>query len=106
MVREGLQIPNHVILNSVGSCLVQRNWTLKPSTAGRHFIEKMISTKEGGHIPIIFYEGSMFPTIFYKRNDDGSIPGSLPVCLLADDKTLNKLGVRPYASNVNEITIR
>jgi hypothetical protein len=25
MVREGLQIPNHVILNSVGSCLVQRN---------------------------------------------------------------------------------
>ena len=93
MVKEGLEIPNHIILNGMGSCLVRRNRTLKPTTAGRHFIEKLVLTKERGHIPIVYYEGSMFPTIFYKSINDGAILGSLPVCLLADDKTLTKLGV-------------
>jgi hypothetical protein len=67
MIREGLEIPNHVILNSVGWCLVRWNYTLKPSTTGRHFIEKMVTTEEGGHLPILFYEGAMFPTIFLQK---------------------------------------
>jgi hypothetical protein len=67
MIIEGLEIPNHVILNSVGWCLVRWNYTLKPSTTGRHFIEKMVTTEEGGHLPILFYEGAMFPTIFLQK---------------------------------------
>jgi predicted GIY-YIG superfamily endonuclease len=85
-------ISSHVVLNGVGSCLIRRNRPLNPTRAQSAFLEKLVSTSEGHSVPLVYPEGMMFPSIFWKDTSDGSLLGAIPSSLLTDSKQCAKQG--------------
>ena len=50
----------------------------------KYFLQRLVSSSLGESIPLLYPEGMLFPSIFWKMVENcGSIIGSLPSCLLA-----------------------
>ena len=89
------------ILNNMGSLLVRHNDKLKGSKNQQFFLQHIVSTTPGKSIPLLYPEGMLFPSIFWKGNDkDGLIVGAIPSGLLAHDVTLRKHGIASIQSHV------
>lgn len=85
-------IGSRVVFNKHGHLLVRQNQKLRASRAQLNFLQRIIATTDSTSIPLLYPEGSIFPSIFWDMRPDGSIVGAIPVCLLADDATLRRLG--------------
>jgi len=87
-------LPGCVILNNVGSLLVRKRNKGKPSLNFRHFMERIVATTPGESVPLVFPEGMLFPSLFWKDDDtEGSILGAMPCGALAHSDTLSKFGI-------------
>ncbi len=93
-------IPLHVILNNCGSLLVRTAHKLRPSKNGRNFLQTIVSRSPGKHIPILYPEGMLFPSIFWRNIDDCVPIGAIPNALLNDDTFLNNLGIAPLGQHI------
>jgi len=72
----------HVLLNQTGKLLSRRNNNMNSSNIQKHFLQSIAATVPGKSIPLLYPEGMMFPSIFWKMLDDGSIIGAIPSCLM------------------------
>ena len=75
-------LPLHVLLNGHHGLL--RRTTGKPiSMISRHkrTLENLVATSTDGCAPTIYPEAMLYPTVFWKQNDDASYPGAIPSIL-------------------------
>ena len=80
----GQYISGHVILNQVGALLNRRKHLLKSFSTQKKFLQQIASNCNDESIPLIYPEAMLFPSIFYKMIDDGSLLGAIPSSLLSD----------------------
>lgn len=96
-------VSGYVLLNNVGACLIRRDRPIRPRRFQASFLEKMVCTSEGHSVPLVYVEGTMFPSIFWKDTYDGSLVGAMPSALLNDARECNRHG---YASVTDHIRSR
>ena len=78
----------HVILNQCGSLLTRANHRIEGFSMQKNFLQSIASTKVGESLPLLFPEGMLFPSIFYKMIEkDGSICGAIPCSLFTGIKS-------------------
>lgn len=94
------KIALHVLLNEHGSLLIRRNNRLKARRVDQGFLERIIATSTGESIPLLYPEGMLFPSIFWKQATDGGIVGALPSGLLDSDKVAAEHGFASVASHL------
>ena len=75
-------INGHVIQNQCGSSLSRKNVPLYGLKSQQNFLQRLCSTSPGNSVPLLYPEGALMPSIFYKQISDGSILGALPSSLL------------------------
>ena len=84
----GKYISGHVILNQCGSLLTRAKHRINGFSLQRNFLQSIASTKVGESLPLLFPEGMLFPSIFYKMVEkDGSICGAIPSSLFTGNKS-------------------
>ena len=86
------KMTNHALLNCYGSCLVRRNAKLSGTLRQRSFLQRLVATKTGTNVPLVYPEAMLFTDIFYASNDSGSVLGALPAALLHGDGILRRNG--------------
>ena len=62
-----------------------------------------MSTSKGHAVPLVFPEGMLFPSIFWRDTSDGSLVGALPAALMASKKECKAFG---FASMQEHIQTR
>ena len=72
----------HVLLNQSGKLLNRKNNNMNSNKHQKHFIQNIAATVEGNCIPLLYPEGMLFPSIFWKALNDGSIIGAIPSCFM------------------------
>lgn len=88
------EIPGHVILNGCGTLLVRRHHKLNGNLLQQNFLQKLAATTDNVTIPLMYLEGALFPSIFWcSSQDNASVIGAIPSCLLAQPSTVGKYGV-------------
>jgi hypothetical protein len=70
-------ISDYIALNGVGNCLIQRNQLIHPRRYQSVFLERLVCTSEGHSVPLVYPEGIMFPSIFWKDTIDSSLIGAI-----------------------------
>lgn len=87
----GQKIHAYILINSFGKCLIRRGKKISGNKAERSFLQRILATHSDS-IPLLYPEGMLFPSIFWKTSVcDQSVIGALPGCLLIDNKSASKL---------------
>ena len=82
-----IRISGHVLLNQCGTLLTRKKYQIKGSSRHRFFLQKMCATSPSTCIPLMYPEGTLFPSIHWKMaHDNCSIVGCLPASLLTENK--------------------
>ncbi len=50
------------------------------------FLERLVCTSEGHSVPLVYPEGMMFPSIFWKDTINSLLIGAIPSSLLTDSR--------------------
>ena len=81
--------PLHVLLN--GFCHVKQSvqYPYKPGRKFSRFFQNVAAKFHASSVPLFQPEGNLFPSIFWKQNNDGAFVGAIPFHLL-DNRTNNK----------------
>jgi hypothetical protein len=90
------------VLNDVGSCLIQRNGSIYPRRYQLAFLERLVFTSEGHLVPLVYPEGMMFLSIFWKDTMNSLLIG-IPSSLLTDSRPCRKHG---FASLMDHLRSR
>ena len=84
---KGSNINGHVILNQCSSILSRKDSTIEGYKYQKNFLQKIVSTTIGNSLPLLYPEGMLFPSIFWKQLDRcGSITWAIPCGLLTQSK--------------------
>ena len=82
-----IRISGHVLLNQCGSLLTRKKYQLKGNSRHRFFLQRLCATSHGSSIPLMYPEGTLFPSIHWMMAPDNcAIVGCLPVPLLTDEE--------------------
>ena len=88
-----IRIAGHVLLNQCGTLLTRKKYQLKGSSRHRFFLQRLCATSCNSSIPLMYPEGTLFPSIHWKMAPDKcAIVGCLPVPLLSDDMFNHRFG--------------
>jgi predicted GIY-YIG superfamily endonuclease len=81
--------------------LVRRQSRLQASRRERNFMERVVSKKDLGTVPLVYLEGVLFPSIFWRlpHSSDGGILGSIPTPLFCQHDTRKQFGVASMADH-------
>jgi hypothetical protein len=96
-------ISGYIVLNGIGSCLIQRNQPICPCWYQSAFLERLVCTSKGHSIPLVYLEGMMFPSIFWKDTINSLLIGAIPSSLLTDSWQCRKHG---FASVMDHLRSR
>ena len=78
-----IRIAGHVILNQCGSLLTRKKYEVKGSSQHKFFLQKLVATCKNTAVPLMYPEGVLFPSIFWKSSPDNcAIVGAIPAPLL------------------------
>ena len=90
-----------VLLNKCGSMLVRRQSRLEASRRKRNLMERVVSRKDIGTVPLVYLEGVLFPSIFWRlsHSGDGGILGSIPTSLFCQHETRKQYCVASMADH-------
>ena len=72
----------HVLLNQTGKLLTRRNQNMTTNKYQTSFVQSIAATVPGNCIPLLYPEGMLFPSIFWKSLNDGSIIDAVPSCIM------------------------
>ena len=98
-ILKGVHISVHTLLNQCASLLVRNNHKLIGYNTQKHLMQHVCATTIGESVPLLFMDGALFPSIFYKSVDkDGSIVGVRPCSLLTGEESLH--GFTPVPDEV------
>lgn len=62
-------IPGCIVLNNVGSLLTRTRARCDASHNQKHFLEHLVATTAGKSVPLVYPEGMLFPSIFWKTDN-------------------------------------
>ena len=82
----------HALFNKHLSLLIRTKGILKPTRKEQSFLQRIISSAKNKSVPLLYPEGMLFPSIFWKGNNDGSIEGSIPAGLWNSQAHCHKYG--------------
>ena len=82
----------HALFNKQMSLLIRYKNILKPTKKEQSFLQRITSTAEGNSVPLLYPEGMLFPSLFWKGDDDGTIEGAIPSGFWTDKKFCGKYG--------------
>ena len=86
---KGTSVNGHVILNQCGSILLRKDSTIEGYKYQKHFLQRIVSTTTATSTPLLYPEGMLFPSIFWKQMTHcGSIPGAIPSGFLTQETSL------------------
>ena len=86
---KGTSVNGHVILNQCGSILSSKDITIEGYKYQKHFLQRIVSTTTGTSTPLLYPEGMLFPSIFWKKMTHcGFIPGAIPSGFLTQETSL------------------
>ena len=90
-----------VLLNKCASMLVRRKTRLQASKTELNLIERVVSQKDVGSVPLVYLEGVLFPSIFWRLSDssDSGILGSIPTVLFCQNRTRKAYGIASLADH-------
>lgn len=92
-MKDNSYIPLHAILNNCGSMLIRRNTKLEGTRRQQHFLHKIASLSPGQTVPLLYPEGMLFPSLFWKDDGDNSILGAFPTAFMTESSTLRQHGI-------------
>ena len=76
---KGTSVNGHIILNQCGSILSRKYSTVEGYKYQKHFLQRIVSTTTATSTPLLYPEGMLFPSIFWKQMTHcGSILGPIP----------------------------
>ena len=81
LIPVNVNVSGHILLNQSCSLQTKSNYRICGFSRQKYFLQRMCATSLGHTIPFLFPEGMLFPSIFYKMTEDGSILGFLPSSL-------------------------
>ena len=89
------------VLNNMGSLLALHGNKLKGTINQQFFMQRIVATTPVKSVLLIYPEGMLFPSLFWKDDDqDGAILGEIPCGLLVHDSTLRKHGIASSQSHI------
>ena len=89
-IPKGKFISGHVILNQCGSLLTRAKHRITGFSMQKNFLQSIASTRVGESIPLLYPEGMLFPSIFYKMIiNDSAICGTIPSSLFTGTISLH-----------------
>ena len=87
---KGQYVSGHVIMNQCGSLLNRNEKQISGYRSQKQFIQRIASTCPGKSLPLLYPEGMMFPSIFWKMVlNCGAILGAIPSGILAQHVPYN-----------------
>ena len=86
-------IPGCSLLNNCGSLLCRRKTKLRGTRDQQNFLQNIASNTPGRTVPLGYPEGMLFPSIFFKADAEGSLPGAIPCGMLASNRHLSQHGL-------------
>lgn len=98
--KDTISVNGAVILNNCGTLLARGFRKLTASIWQGNFLQRLVATIPGRSIPLLYAEGTLFPSIFWKDDCNCSILGAIPTALLASDKTLSNYGIASIPSHL------
>lgn len=96
-------VPGHVLLNKHYGLLNRSGISNYISARCGAFFQRLTARFAGASIPLLYPEGMLFPSIFWKSLANGTVIGALPHCLWNSPAACKKVG---YASLDDHIRIR
>ena len=81
-------IPLHTVLNNCGTLLVRKQSKLNGSRRQQHFLHKIAAVSPGQSIPLLYPEGMLFPSLFWKGAQDGGVLGAIPCACMTQGAIL------------------
>lgn len=87
-MRDRSFIPLHAVLNNCGMLLVRKQSKLKGSQRQQHFLHKIAAVSPGQSIPLLYPEGMLFPSLFWKGAADGGVLGAIPCACMTQGAIL------------------
>jgi predicted GIY-YIG superfamily endonuclease len=93
-------VSGSVVLNNCGTLLARGYNKLRPSVWQANFLQRLVATTPGRSIPLLYAEGTLFPSIFWKDNGQNAVLGAVPTALLASDTTLARYGIASIPSHL------
>ena len=90
-----------VLLNKCGTMLVRRQTQLQAGRRERNMLERVVSNRDIGTVPLVYLEGILFPSIFWNlpHSSDGGVVGSIPTALFCQHETRKKHKVASIAEH-------
>ena len=99
------RVPTKVLLNNYLNVLQRTKVPLWTTNAHKNFLQSIVSRIPNTSVPLLYPEALLFPSIFWKQQEDGSFPGALPSCLLQSDELNTKLGFATVSKHLwNRLT--
>ena len=99
------RVPTKVLLNNYIKILQRTKVPLWTTNAHKNFLQSIVSRIPNTSVPLLYPEALLFPSIFWKQQEDGSFPGALPSCLLQSDELNTKLGFATVSKHLwNRLT--
>lgn len=90
-----------VLLNKFGTVLVRRDNRLQATKRERNLVERVVSVKDMGSIPLVYLEGILFPSIFWcqPRSAAGGLLGAIPTALFCQKSTQARYKIASVAKH-------
>ncbi|KAF4753036.1 hypothetical protein FOZ62_011082, partial [Perkinsus olseni] len=100
MVDKSSGVPGHVLLNKHYGLLNRPGVTNYITARSGAFFQRLTSRFAGASIPLLYPEGMLFPSIFWKSLADGTVVGALPHCLWTAAGECKKAGFASLSEHI------
>ena len=87
------RISKHAVLNMQGSILTRSQKKLVLNSYEKHFLERVLATKETKSVPLVYAKAMQYPGIFCNSVQDHTMVGAIPTCFMTTRKTCNAYNI-------------
>ncbi|KAF4741263.1 hypothetical protein FOZ63_029320, partial [Perkinsus olseni] len=93
-------VPGHILLNKHFGLLTRPGHANYVGSKQAAFFQRVTARFAGASIPLLYPEGMLFPSIFWKSMADGTVIGALPHCFWTNATACKKAGFADLAAHI------
>ena len=86
------KFPTKVLLNNYLHVLKRSKVPIWTTNSHKNFLQSIVAKIPHTSVPLLYPESLLFPSIFWKQDNDGTCLGALPSALLNSDEVNKQLG--------------
>ncbi|KAF4744372.1 hypothetical protein FOZ62_013971, partial [Perkinsus olseni] len=94
------RVQGHILLNKHFGLLSRPGLANYVSSRPASFFQRITARFAGASIPLLYPEGMLFPSIFWKSLPDGTVVGAIPHCLWNTPSACKKAGFADLADHI------